>query len=178
MSRFTDLTGLTFGRFTVISREKNRRYGDSHFTMWMCHCSCGKDTIVSGTALRTGRSKSCGCANHEKLKHLATVHGGHKTRLYFVWTAMLARCKNSNNRNYSNYGGRGISVCDAWSDYVKFRDWALSSGYDPKAKRGECTIDRINPDGNYCPENCRFVDIETNNANQRRIINAQKRKVS
>ena len=81
---------------------------------------------------------------------------------------MITRCYNDKVESYKNYGGRGIRVCDEWrNDYAAFREWALANGYDPNAERGKCTIDRINNDGNYCPENCRWVDMHVQRVNQR-----------
>ena len=81
---------------------------------------------------------------------------------------MIQRCTNPNNWKYNNYGGRGIKVCDQWRDYAVFRDWALKSGYDKDAPFSQCTIDRIDVDGNYCPENCRWADSKTQNMNKRK----------
>lgn len=100
--------------------------------------------------------------------YLNRTHGGHGSRLYPIWTAMLARCYHPQNKSFHNYGGRGITVCDEWrNSYEAFRDWALATGYDEKAPRGQCTIDRIDVNGNYCPENCHWVDMKTQAANKR-----------
>lgn len=87
-------------------------------------------------------------------------------RLYHVWASMKQRCSNPNNNSYKNYGGKGVTVCKEWaSDYMIFRDWALLTGYDKSAPRGRCTLDRIDPYGDYEPKNCRWVDakIQANN---------------
>lgn len=92
-----------------------------------------------------------------------------RDRLYGVWRNMLMRCYNPKTKSYHRYGGRGISVCDDWRlDFQAFKDWALAAGYDYTAPRGQCTIDRTNNDGNYCPENCRWVTIRENIANRGR----------
>ena len=88
-------------------------------------------------------------------------------RIYTIYNAMMSRCYNPNVPHYFRYGGRGISVCDEWrNNYYSFREWAYESGYDENAPRGKCTIDRIDDDGNYCPENCRWVDMKVQNNNQ------------
>ena len=88
-------------------------------------------------------------------------HGLSRTRLYYVWLAMKRRCDNKNVEQYKNYGARGISVCPQWqNDFLTFRKWALENGYDENASYGECTIDRVNVDGDYSPENCRWISTK------------------
>ena len=90
------------------------------------------------------------------------------TRLYNVWCGIKGRCDTPTNTAYKYYGGRGISICREWADsFVAFRDWALANGYDESAERGTCTIDRIDPDGDYEPSNCRWVDMSVQNRNKR-----------
>ena len=90
------------------------------------------------------------------------------TRLYRVWASMKDRCYNPNKKEYHNYGGRGITICDEWrDDFQEFHDWAFTNGYDENAPRGACTLDRIDVNGNYCTENCRWVDMKTQNNNRR-----------
>ena len=161
MGKRVDLTGKRFGRLTVLHRaptppgKKGQRY-------WLCRCECGTEKIHPTGTLNSGAVVSCGCYHREQASKLFyeqhITHGESGTRLYNIWNAMRDRCSNPNCKTYYLYGGRGIAVCEEWDkNYVAFRDWALSNGYDPQSKRGECTIDRIDPDGNYCPENCRIV---------------------
>lgn len=95
------------------------------------------------------------------------THGMSRTRLYRVWKSMRCRCNWKNHPEYMNYGGRGITICKEWDDFRNFYDWAISVGYDEKAKYLQCTLDRIDVNGNYQPSNCRFVDISYQNRNRR-----------
>lgn len=173
MGTFIDLTGQQFGKLTVLCRA-----GKDHTCVaWLCRCSCGNEKVISGATLRKGKARSCGCTMHEWLKERkpSETHGGARTkkyagkeRLYRVWLGMRERCNNPNHNRFQDYGGRGITVCPEWNDYSVFRKWAFATGYDPNAPRGKCTIDRIDVNGNYCPENCRWVDMKTQCQNQRR----------
>ena len=161
-----DMTGKKCGKLTVI-----RRYGNSKRAQWLCICECGREAIARGTELRSGKKTSCGkCVKHEPYNK---IHGDQGSRLYSVWLGMKTRCYNENVHNYHNYGGRGIRVCDEWlHDYPMFKEWAIENGYDWNAPRGKCTIDRIDPDGNYEPSNCRWADMKTQRRNQRRCRKA------
>jgi hypothetical protein len=175
MPAATDLTGQRFGRLTVIARSGSRGGRAS----WLCRCDCGNSVIETQNVLAMGRAKSCGCLNDElrakrskkagdaRGKQL-TRHGHSKERLYTIWKSMRQRCMNKRSKDYQEYGGRGIDVCDEWNDYEAFRGWAMSHGYDQDAAFGVTTIDRINVDGNYEPSNCRFVDLETQANNRRK----------
>lgn len=164
MSKLIDLTGKRFGRLQVLMRSGSKNGS----AMWLCRCDCGKTKVICGVELRSGETKSCGCLHREIASQTMTKHNGsHKERLYRVWAAMLSRTRNPNATNYKYYGGRGIKVCEEWNDYEVFRDWALQNGYNPSAQYGECTLDRINVDGNYCPTNCRWVNMSSQNNNQR-----------
>lgn len=146
----------------------------------ICECDCGSTTHTNGKPLIfrlgnviNGMTKSCGCLRSEVAKSNAPSplkdSGIHKTkeRLYGVWQSMIARCNNPNKKEYAGYGGRGITVCLAWrSDYMKFRKWALSNGYDPNAPRGVCTLDRIDNNKGYKPSNCRWVSSTVQHANK------------
>ena len=164
MGKFIDLTGKTIENWNVLSYLGNRR--------WLCRCSCGKEKSVHSDNLLQGKSKSCGCLkNKDKITHHQS-----NSKLYNVWRGIKTRCYNTNSEKYFMYGGRGISMCDEWKDdFDSFFQWAKSAGYDEQASYGVCTIDRINTNGNYEPNNCRWVDskIQANNTRKNRIITYQ-----
>lgn len=162
--RIVDLSGQTFNRLTAI-KVVGRKRGEA---VWQCRCQCGNIVNVAGYALRSGDTKSCGCWKLEEISERQTTHGKSKTRLYNTYKAMKARCYNPNTNHYKQYGGRGIIVCEEWrNDFQAFYDWAMTNGYNPEAGRGECTIDRIDSDGNYEPSNCRWVSIAKQERNKR-----------
>ena len=157
-----EMIGKRFGMLTVVSFAEIR----NKQMLWNCKCDCGGFKIASTHSLRSGNAVSCGCAKGRKPVHGDTV-GRRMSRLYTVWNSMRARCNNPKNHAYNDYGGRGITVCSEWDDYVAFKRWAVNNGYDENAPRGKCTIDRIDANGNYCPENCRFVSMADQNRNKR-----------
>lgn len=165
-----DETGNRYGRLTVVCRAGSTKGG---IARWLCQCDCGGKKVVTGSRLRSGETRSCGCLEQETRvsnghKRMRPTHGMSKSRLYDVWHGMKARCYRSTHPHYSDYGGRGISVCDEWADsFSAFAEWALSHGYDENAPKGKCTLDRIDPDGDYCPENCRFADMVVQQNNRR-----------
>lgn len=154
MGRLLDLTGQHFGKLTVIEFAG---YAPNRKTLWRCKCGCGRETIVKTNALRNGETKSCGCLRTQASSETHRKHGMSETRLYRIWIGMKARCLNPNVPCFPNYGGRGITVCAEWTEsFDPFRDWALANGY-----RDNLTIDRIDVNGNYCPDNCRWVSMKT-----------------
>lgn len=166
MPPFVDLTGQRFGKLVVINRAGTR----NREALWRCRCDCGNETLSRGGGLRGGKVRSCGCTRIEKVRKNPPrkTHGGRKDRLYKVWRGIHDRCTYPSHNRYKDYGGRGITMCDEWKEYENFRTWAVENGYDPEAPRGVCTIDRIDVDGNYCPENCRWVSMEVQAQNKRR----------
>lgn len=165
-----DETGNRYGRLTVVCRAGSTKGG---MARWLCQCDCGGKKIVIGTKLRRRETMSCGCLEQETRvsnghKRMQPSHGMSRSRLYGVWSSMKKRCSNPTHPHYEDYGGRGISVCDEWADdFCVFAEWALSHGYNESASKGECTLDRIDPDGDYCPENCRFADMIVQQNNRR-----------
>ena len=157
-----DLTGQVFGNLTVIQRSSLHGNGVKPVTMWECLCSCGKVVTVKADALKSGHTVSCGC---RKVKHMESYK--HMTRLYNIWKCMRQRCNNPKNPSYQSYGGKGIQICAEWQEYAVFRAWAYAAGYDDTK-----SIDRIDVNGNYCPENCRWADakIQANNTTRNRYI--------
>mgnify|MGYP007090087225 CR=1 FL=1 len=152
----TVVVGQQFGKWTVIGPEGH----DSHKSrIHLCRCSCGVEKNVRIESLL--KAKSTQCFSCSMRSH--TTHGGSYSRIYKVWSSMKARCYNTKHVHYSDYGGRGISVCTDWRfSFEKFREWALLSGYSDKLQ-----IDRINNAGNYEPNNCRFVIPKQNTRNRR-----------
>lgn len=154
-----NLIGQKFNRLTVISQAESknqRRY-------WNCLCECGNNTIVTTSKLKNGHTKSCGCIASEIIIKRNTTHGLRKTRIYNIWYDIKRRCYNKKNKSYSNYGGRGISVCDEWlNDFMNFYNWAMENGYTD-----DLTIDRIDVNGNYEPSNCCWVTKAQQSLNRR-----------
>ena len=147
--------GMKFGNLTVIKEEGRDKNGN---VIWLCKCDCGNDFYTTSVYLRRGFSTSCGCKTLEKWIESSKTHGMSDSKIYHVWRNMKERCYNPKNKRYKDYGGRGIIVCKEWcDDFSNFYNWAISSGYNPNAEFGECTLDRINVNGNYEPNNCRWV---------------------
>lgn len=163
-----DMTGMRFGRLTVLYPNGKDSKG---YIIWHCRCDCGNECDVVGRYLRAGGTTSCGCYHREQHRKAVSTHRESKTRLYRVYRTMLGRCQNPNAHEYENYGGRGITVCEEWQSYERFRDWAIANGYDPNAKHGKCTLDRIDTNKGYSPDNCRWVPMKTQERNRRNNVN-------
>ena len=163
-----DLTGKRFGRQIALRPCGKNKYRN---VLWLCKCDCGNQHIVASGKLVQGKSKSCGCYALEIRSKSLEKHGitsGGKPRTFVIWNGMKARCLNPKSTSYPNYGGRGIRICDQWLNFENFHYWAISNGY-----RDDLEIDRIDNDGNYCPENCRWVTKEFNRSHQRKTRNIE-----
>jgi len=157
-----NLAGKVFGRLKVIEPLKDS--GNNRCILWKCLCSCGNYAVISSGSL-SGGTMSCGCLQSETTSDRCTSHGhtinGKVSPTYFSWYSMKTRCTNPNAINYKNYGGRGISFCDEWLDFNNFLN---DMGVRPDGK----SIDRIDVDGNYTPENCKWSTQSEQVRNQRR----------
>jgi hypothetical protein len=158
LKRIKNITGNRFGRIVAVAFAGTR---DGH-AMWECRCDCGRIVIIGSNLLLNGHTKSCGCLRKEHTRK----HGQTRTRLFNIWRGMHQRCTDQNKSNYKYYGARGISVCHEWNEFAPFKDWADAHGYDEAL-----TIDRIDPNGNYEPSNCRWISIEDQQRNRRNSKN-------
>jgi len=169
-----DLTGKTFGKLTVLERYKeNDKYGKPQ---WFCKCSCGTETVVLGNNLRLGFSKSCGCETRKRASDSLTTHGftkgGKIQRFYRIWAGMIQRCTNPNQPAFFYYGHRGINVCEGWFNFESFKNDMYDSYLNHVKEHGEknTSIDRIDNDKGYSPDNCRW------STHNKQVINTRKRK--
>ena len=164
MSKCISLIGQKFGRLTVIDRADNK----GNRAMWKCVCSCPNKNVcvVSTQNLKNGHTKSCGCYKLEtvlKLKTINKTHGMTGTRIFTIWQKMKARCYNPKDKRYTDYGDRGITVCDEWkNDFQAFYEWSIDNGY-----KDNLSIDRIDNNNGYTPKNCRWSTVKTQNNNKR-----------
>lgn len=164
-----DMTGKHYGRYTVLEYAGQNK---DHKAVWKCRCDCGVIKNVTGKDLRSGNTKSCGCYNFEKRSENPAlwkpVHGLSNHPLMQVWADVKQRCYNEKSKAYKWYGERGVKLCEDWMAFKNFYDWAIKNGY-----KSGLTLDRIDPNGDYSPDNCRWVNmkIQQNNRRNNKLLN-------
>lgn len=171
MSHIVDIEGQRFGRLVAIKRVGSKKYpGGGSLSFWECKCDCGNTINVPLSSLKQRNTESCGCLHKEITRNLHFSHGEAHSRLNELWKGMKARCNNPKHSSYRWYGAKGVKVCKEWEEsFVSFKEWMLKNGYDVNAPRGEFTIDRINPCGDYEPTNCRLISIQEQQKNKRAV---------
>lgn len=158
----SDITGMKFTYLTpirVVGKTTDNR------PAWLCKCDCGNEVVVSEHSLKRNATKSCGCYKREVQLKSHYKHGKCHTRIYRVWSNMRSRCDRKSFDSYKWYGGRGIKYAEEWADFSNFKNWALANGYDDTLE-----LDRIDTNGDYTPNNCRFVTHKVNCQNRRKAV--------
>ena len=163
-AKVIDLKGQKFGRLTVIEKDVPIQKEKRKVYKWICKCDCGNTISVLQKSLISGGTKSCGCIVKNKKYGMMGKH-----KLKNIWHNMIQRCENQNHKNYKQYGGRNIKVCDEWRDkesgYISFYNWSINNGYEDGL-----TIDRIDVNGNYTPENCQWITNAEQQTNKRNNV--------
>lgn len=175
--RYAELSGKRFGKLLVLYRVNQTEDGD-HAPLWKCQCDCGNTVKVKSGNLMNGKTNSCGCIRREKTSLLGRsrrIYSATEKRLHSIWIDMLRRCENPSNKDFHNYGARGITVFNEWHTFEAFKVWSFENGY-----ASGLSIDRINVDGGYSPSNCRWVTVmeQANNKRNTRFVNYNGEKIS
>lgn len=164
--RSIDMTGQRFGRWLVVGRAERPANSSNRDARWEVICDCGNRCVVTRTSLVSGESQSCGCLQRELASQVTPerfrTHGMTETSEYVIWCCMKARCTNPNNPGYPLYGGRGITICDHW--LTSFENFYSDMGPRPSPNH---SVDRIDSDLGYSPDNCRWADWDTQQNNRR-----------
>jgi len=170
--------GQKFGRWTIIEEKTSYRQPNGKLCrVFLCKCDCGKESLIKLGTLRNGKSRSCGCymreVNKKAIVKRSTIHGNTSKNdneyksLFFVWNSIKQRCYNQNSSGYYKYGAKGIKVCSEWvNNFIEFRDWSIKNGYYKQPKgtpfKDKLSIDRIDPNKNYSPDNCQWITVSKN----------------
>lgn len=156
--------GQKYNHLTIIEKSERNTNKKSY---WICKCECGNISTVQSYDLTRNKTISCNDCGNKRIGEKNKKHDSYKIRLYRTWSNMKTRCNNSNYEMYKSYGGKGIKVCEEWNEFIVFKDWALNNGY-----KENLTLDRINNDKSYCPENCRWatMKVQQNNRTNNNMI--------
>jgi len=169
MTRYprVDLAGKVFGKLTVEEFVGRRSKGTSGDSLWRCQCECGKTSVAYGYNLKSGKSRSCGCAIAPALLKSNITHGKYNTPERRVWTGIKTRCFNANEKTWPYYGGRGITVCARWLGEAGFSNFLADMGERPSSKH---SIEREDVNGNYEPDNCVWASKKMQSRNKRNTL--------
>ena len=168
--KLVDLTGMRFGSLIVIEHVGRISRGSKFFHAWKCRCDCGSEIVCRGGNLARGNTKSCGCRRAKSLSAIRKTHGdtvGRRTVEYGIWCSMRNRCFNQKVKGFDYYGGRGITVCERW---LKFTNFLNDMGRRPSPRH---CIERVDNDGNYEPNNCKWALVSEQARNRRSNINLE-----